>query len=134
MRIAPLLLLSLCAVLTLNACDSNSRRIEGTYRLRRISTHTGVSPSNASYFLWDTARPENEVGWSGAVMRIGWDARYILVLRAAPPTPYGAAAGWMLIDVEHGTPSAIMTAEQIRQRPDIARIATYRADSAWTRL
>ena len=79
MRIAPLLLLSLCAVLTLNACDSNSRRIEGTYRLRRISTHTGVSPSNASYFLWDTTRPENEVGKGPDNLWAIRDGEYLLV-------------------------------------------------------
>ena len=122
------------AVLTLGACDPNSRKIAGNYRLRQTSTRSGVTPADTSYFLWDTARPENEVSWSGAVVRVGWDAQHIVVLRASPPTPYGFSAGWMLIDVGQGTHSGIMTAEQLLQRPDIAHITTYRADSAWTKL
>jgi hypothetical protein len=120
--------------LTVSACDSNSHKIAGNYRLRRTFTKPGVVPSDTQYFLWDTSRPENEVGWSGPVMRIGWDADHIVVFRAAPPTPRGAGEGWMVIDAKRGTHSPALTLDELRRQPGIASIATVRADSAWMRL
>ena len=87
-----------------------------------------------SYQLDDTRQPENQLGNQGAVVRIGWDAHHIVVLRASPSSPYGFAAGWMLIDVDGGKYSGPLTAEQLRQRPDAAHIVSYRADSAWAKL
>lgn len=134
MRIASLSLISMLAVSVLSACDANSHKVAGDYRLRRVPTPPGVTSIDTSYFLWDTARPENEVGWSGAVVRIGWDAAHIVVLRASPSQTRGFAAGWMVIDVGGGTHSGILTEEQLRQLPAAAHIATYRADSAWAKL
>jgi hypothetical protein len=117
--------------LAVSACDPNSHKIAGNYRLRRTFTKPGVTPSDTQYFLWDTARPENEVGWSGTVMRIGWDADHIVVLRAAPPTPRGVGQGWMVIDAKRGTHSQALTLDELRRQPGVANIATVRVDSAW---
>ena len=127
-------MVTMLAALALSACDPNSHKITGNYRLRQTFTKPGVIPSDTQYFLWDTARPENEVGWSGPVTRIGWDADHIVVLRATPSTPQGFGAGWMVIDAKHGTHSPTLTLDELRRQPGIANIATFRADSAWTRL
>lgn len=104
------------------------------FRLRQSYSHQGAGPIDTSYSLWNTARPENEAGWSGKVVRIGWDARRIIVLRAPPSSPYGERGGWMVIDAEHRTQSAVMTLTQLQQRPDLHQINIYRADSAWAKL
>ena len=40
----------------------------------------------AIYQLDDTRQPENQLGNQGAVVRIGWDERHIVVKRLASPT------------------------------------------------
>lgn len=127
--------LVLGAVLAATACGDDSRTVAGDYRLRRGHSRTDTARADtaradASYSLWNTARPEDEAGWSGAVLRIGWDVQKIVVLRAPPSSPYGAAAGWMVIDVKSGTRSPILTEAQLRQRADVTRLPIYRADSA----
>lgn len=134
MRTRPLVSISMATMLALSACDAHSRKIAGDYHLRQTLTPPGATSTDTSYFLWDTARPENEIGWSGAVVRIGWDADHIVVLRSSPPAREGFGAGWMVVDVGRGAHSGILTEEQVRQQPAIAHIATYRADSAWAKL
>jgi hypothetical protein len=131
MRATALLLMS---VLTLTACGDGSRTLAGDYRLRRGYSQPTVGRIDTVYSLWDTARPENEAGWDGAVLRIGWDARKIVVLRGPPSSPYGAAERWMVIDADRGTRSLVLTEAQLRRRTGAAHVPTFGADSAWARL
>ncbi|MEO8909838.1 MAG: hypothetical protein ABI408_06370 [Gemmatimonadaceae bacterium] len=104
------------------------RGIVGDYRL--------VQADSQTYELDDTTQPENQIGNSGAVVRIGWDSNNILVKRLASPTrgtPWSNDAGWSLIDVEHRKAPEVVTDAQIQQRADLSRITTYRSDSAYAR-
>lgn len=121
-------------LLALAACDSGSRKLAGDYRLRQGFMRSAAQKIDTVYSLWNTARPENEAGWSGNVVRIGWSGRAIVVLRAAPPTSYGHPAGWTVIDVGSRKESPVLTDAQFQQHRDSAQLTTYRADSAWTRL
>jgi membrane carboxypeptidase/penicillin-binding protein PbpC len=103
------------------------RGIAGDYRLVR---------SGKEYHLYDTAQPENQLGNSGAVVRIGWDSQRILVKRLASParnTPWSNEAGWVVIDVARKKVSPTMTDTELRQRPEITHIVTYSPDSAYQR-
>ena len=51
MRSTALLLIS---VLTLTACDHDSRTLVGDYRLRRGYTRTDAGRTDTVYSLWDT--------------------------------------------------------------------------------
>ena len=128
MRTAAELLLSLVVLLALGACDSGSRGIDGRFRVRQVVTGT-----DTAYYLWDTGLPENEVSWNGQLMRVGSDGHTLVALFAPPASSRGFAAGWTAFDLKGKTHSAVMTDEERRQHADVARIVTYRADSAWAR-
>jgi hypothetical protein len=128
MRTGPVLLLAMVASLALTACDSGSRAVDGRFRVRQV-----VAGSDTSYFLWDTARPENEVSLNGQLMRVGSDGHKLVAQFAPPPSSHGFAAGWTAFDLDGNTHSAVMTDEERRQHSDVAHVVTYRADSAWAR-
>jgi hypothetical protein len=104
------------------------RGLVGDFRLVRAGDRT--------YRLDDTRQPENQMGNQGAVVRIGWDDRRILVKRLASPTrgtPWSNEAGWVVIDLDRDVVSPTMTDEEIQKRPDVASIVTYTPDSAYQR-
>jgi hypothetical protein len=104
------------------------RGLVGDFRLVRAGDRT--------YRLDDTRQPENQMGNQGAVVRIGWDDRRILVKRLASPTrgtPWSNEAGWVVIDLDRDVVSPTMTDEEIQKRPDVASIVTYSPDSAYQR-
>lgn len=123
-----LMLLCIAASLSLGACDPGSRAIAGRFRVRQV-----VTGSDTAYYLWDTARPENEVSTNGQLVRLGSDAHKLVALFTAPPSSRGFAAGWTAFDLDGNAHSAAMTDDERRQHPDLADISTYRADSAWAR-
>lgn len=104
------------------------RRVAGDFRL--------VKEGDLTFKLNDTKKPENQLGAQGAVVRIGWDEHHIVVERLASPTaglPWSNEAGWVVIDLEREIVSPTMTEAEVRQRQDVARIVTYRPDSAYER-
>ena len=115
------------------ACGQGSRPVAGNYRLRQLISAPGVVPADTSYDLWDTARPENETSNSGKVLRLGWNAHTIIVLRSPAPTPYGVPAGWSVIDVDRGK-QALLAPSDAAGRAALQHIVVYRSDSAWARL
>ena len=105
------------------------RRVVGDYRLMRDADHT-------TYKLDDTRQPENQRANQGAVVRIGWDKRYIVVRRlasAAQGTPWSNDAGWTVIDVRQHKTSRTMTDSDLAQRTDLSGIVTYSPDSAYAK-
>ena len=120
--------------LMLMACHDGARKLVGDYRLRQTTAPATGGGVDTSYFLWNTARPENEVAWSGAILRIGWDAQHIVALLAPPNTPYGIKEGWMVIDLSRGTHVAALTDAQLQQQPGVAQIKTVRSDSVWAQM
>jgi hypothetical protein len=103
------------------------RRIRGDYRLMRDDSHT-------TYHLNDTAQPENQLGNTGSVVRIGWDKHRIVVNRFASPTkgtPWSNEAGWVVIYVDRKKTSRTMTDAEFQQLSNVAGIATYSPDSAY---
>lgn len=125
---ACLLLFSVATSLALMACDSGSRPIAGRFRIRQVAT----GPDTA-YYLWDTARPENEVSANGPVLRVGSDEHKLVALFAPPTSIRGFSAGWTVFDLNGNTHSAAMTDEEHRRDATVAGIVTYRADSSWIR-
>jgi hypothetical protein len=115
------------------------RRVAGDFRLVKAGDHI--------FKLYDTRKPENQLGAQGGVVRIGWDEHHIVVERLASPTaalaraqgveisklPWSNEAGWVVIDLEREIVSPTMTEAEVRQRQDVARIVTYRPDSAYER-
>lgn len=102
------------------------RRLAGDFRL--------IREGEGIYKLEDTREPENQLGNTGAVVRIGWDQQHILVERLASPakgTPWSNEAGWVVIDVDRRIVSPTLTEAEIRQRKDVAHIVTYAPDSAY---
>jgi hypothetical protein len=126
MRTASLMLIAMLVSLSLSACDPGSRSVAGRFRVRQV-----VTGSDTTYLLWDTARPENEVSTNGQLVRLGNDAHKLVALFSTPPSTRGFAAGWTAFDLDGNTHSAVMTDAERLQHPDVAHIATYRADSAW---
>ena len=127
------LIASTAACFVFAACGQRSRGLAGDYRLRQLVSAPAAVTADTSYGLWNTARPENEAGNAGNVLRIGWNAHEIIVLRSAPRSPYGPGAGWSLIDVDHGD-TTLLTAVEAARRVSLERIVVYRADSAWAQL
>src|ERR1700674_501005 len=81
------------------------RGLVGDFRLVRQA-------DGATYKLEDTRQPENQLGNLGAVVRIGWDRRHILVKRLASPTrgtPWSNEAGWAIIDLDRHVVSPTTT-------------------------
>ena len=102
------------------------RGLVGDFRL--------IREGEGIYKLMDTRQPENQLGNTGAVVRIGWDQQRILVELLASPTrgtPWSNEAGWVVIDVDRRIVSPTLTEAEIRQRKDVARIVTYAPDSAY---
>ena len=128
MRTAFVLLLAMVVSLPLTACDSGSRSLDGRFRVRQV-----VTGSDTAYYLWATSRPENDVSLNGQLMRVGSDGHKLVALFASPPTARGFAARWTAFDLNGDTHSEVMTDEQRRQNSNVARVVTYRADSAWAR-
>ena len=133
MRSRSKLLASAAACFVFAACGRGSRGLAGDYRLRQLVSAPAAVPADTAYDLWNTARPENEAGNAGNVLRIGWNAHEIILLRSIPRSPYGPAAGWSLIDVDHGHATSL-TAVEAARRAALDHIVVYRADSAWARL
>jgi hypothetical protein len=105
------------------------RGIRGDYRLMRDESHT-------TYHLNDTAQPENQLGNTGPVVRIGWDKHRIVMKRFASPTkdtPWSNEAGWVIIYVDRKKTSRTMTDAEFQQLSNVAGIATYSPDSAYKR-
>ena len=120
--------------LMLMACHDGTRKMVGDYRLRQTTAPTSGGSVDTTYSLWNTARPENEVAWSGAILRVGWDDQHIVALLAPPKTPYGIKEGWMVIDLSRGTHVAALTDAQLQQQPGVAQIKTVRSDSVWAQM
>jgi hypothetical protein len=102
------------------------RRLAGDFRL--------IREGDAIYKLEDTSQPENQLGNTGAVVRIGWDQQHILVERLASPTqgtPWSHEAGWVVIDLDQRIVSPTLTETELKQRKDVAHIVTYTPDSAY---
>ena len=111
------------------ACDQDpfgfsERRVAGDYRLNQFES--------GHYYLVGGPQPDNGGGAiDGTVLRLGWDARYIVVQRQALA---GGDTAWMVVDVARRMVTGPFTERELRARPELARLQVVRADSAWRKL
>ena len=106
------------------------RRVAGDFRL--------VKEGDLTFKLYDTKNPKTS--WERRAPSCGSAGMSTTsrVERLASPTaglaPWGSnEAGWVVIDLEREIVSPTMTEAEVRQRQDVARIVTYRPDSAYER-
>jgi hypothetical protein len=101
------------------------RTVAGPYALKQWE-------DGSTYYLVGGPQPDSGGGAvNGAVIRLGWDARHVVAQRAATA---GGDTAWVVIDVDTRRASHPMTDAELASREDLARLTTYRADSAWARL
>jgi hypothetical protein len=84
-----------------------------------------------TYHLVGGPQPDSGGAVNGHVIRLGRNARFIVAQRAATA---GGDTAWIVVDVNRREVSAPMTDTDIASRPEVARLATYRVDSAWAQL
>ena len=117
-------------LVAVSGCDqdpfrSSERNVAGPYALKQWE-------DGATYYLVGGPQPDSGGGAiNGTVIRVGWDARYILTQRMATS---GGDTAWIVVDTERRTVSGPLTDAELALQPDVARLTTYRADSAWARL
>ena len=67
----------------------------------------------------------------GTVLQLGWSKDLIVAQRRAT---FGGKVEWVVVDVKRREVSGPFTEQQIRERPDLAKLTLHSADSAWRRL
>jgi hypothetical protein len=121
-------LLALTFALLVGGCDQDpfgrtERTIVGSYSLDRWE--------GGLFYIDDKDSPHSGEGVVGApVKRLGWNDHYIVAERAGVPPE----TGWMVIDVTRRQVTGPEAFHALRQRRELAGLATLRADSAWDEL
>jgi hypothetical protein len=118
------LLLSLLAACDQDPFGFSERRVAGDYRLNEWE--------DGLYYLVGGPTPDSGGGAiNGTVLRLGWDSRYIIAQRQSMAD---GDTAWMVVDVARRSVTGPFTEQEIQARPELARLRTFRADSAWRKL
>ncbi len=128
--ISSLVLLPMSLVL-ISACDQDplglaEKSVVGRYRLLQWE-------DEKTYFLVDHAvSPLGGEILTGAVVRIGWNPKFIVVERVEDGSP--GSGGLFVIDVTTGHESGRLTERQLTADASLAGIRLVSAHEAWQKL
>jgi len=104
---------------------ASRRTIRGDYQLKLWEDDT-------TYLLVDGSKSGADWVVAGAVARIGWDDRRIVVERRSPST--GKVEGFIVVDVPSKTASQLLSEREIAKKIDLSKIILVAPSEAWKLL
>ena len=125
----PLFLFILTGVLT--SCDQDllgldHRRVVGEYMLHRWE-------DGKTFYLEEQGKQQDGGGAIGGVVaRIGWNDRYIIVMRNS--TFGGDDDGWMIVDAQKHIIQGPFSDMAMREKPESKGVELLAPEEAWSKL
>ena len=123
--------LAVVLVISVWSCDQDpfhmrERTVLSGYELQQWENST-------TYYLVKSGEKDNGGGvLDGAVLRIGWNGRYVIAERKA--NFGGDKDGWMIVDTATKKITGPFSDSELKARPEVRQIAIMNASEAWRRL